>query len=519
MQRVIFLALGLMFLSCSDNNTSDEPDGNGRRLKVEFAVGPTISRTTMDESYNSAFVKGDAIGVFATGGAQASNVKHSVTEGNKLVAATAVSTDGTGDACNFYAYYPYDANNGSAVSHVVSSDQSTESEFYGSDFVTARAENKTVTQGQAVKLDFSHRMALVELSLALPEGAEKPLGAKITNCLVQGQWDYVSDQFAASGGAASVAMLDAGNAGMTYRAMVPEQTIAKGTSLFAIETLPATYTFTAEQDIELKSNHVKKFKVGINAAAEEAGEFSPEISISSWQVDDDVVAGQGVEKTANYIVKEDFEGDVALKAAALTFVEDFPTQEGWIIGAIKNMQSTIKDKPGNDGRELELVCNSQNKQWYMGMLGYVTFNPAPGLYRMRAKVTSRINGDEYSVGCCNFYMSAALVTSEVDSDGSDDMVAYLCETTSPDGSMPGIKYEAPTVDTYSLDGEYIIITADVDLTQCRRFDGSNINKLSGTVTAPTQEMYDMAVFFVNGDPTCSAKLYIDSITVELLEEK
>ncbi len=395
MYRTILLTLiGVLFFSCSDKKQTSDPDTTGRKLQVDFTVKQAISRTTMDESYNSSFVTGDQIGIFATGGASASNVKHTVTDNNKLTATTSITTDGSGNTCNFYAYHPYSDLNGSGttISHTVSSNQTTEDDFYASDFVTATALNKVVTQGQALQLAFTHRMAMVELTVVMPEGDAMPLSAKITNCLVEGKWDYAADEFEATGSTSSVSMLSTGDDTGVYLAIVPEQTIAAGTSIFTIETLMSTYTFTAEQDISLKSNFVKKFKVGINTEVESSSEFSAEISIESWQTDDEEIVGQGVEKIANYIVQEDFENGLSISTLSLLRQSQFPTTEGWYFGAEGSTSrfEILDDPNGVLSTKVAAVPCVNNNYWYNYMLAYVTFNVKPGIYRMRAKISGHL---------------------------------------------------------------------------------------------------------------------------------
>lgn len=63
-------------------------------------------------------------------------------------------------------------------------------------------------------------------------------------------------------------------------------------------------------------------------------------------------------------------------------------------------------------------------------------------------------------------MTAAMLTYEDDGYGNIDMIGYLAPGTSPDGSMVADK--APTIDTYTCQEKYILITADIDITQCYR---------------------------------------------------
>ncbi len=527
MYRFTFLLTVVLLFSCSDNKGENEPQPQGRHLAVDFAVSPTISRTTMDADYNSAFAKGDEIGVFATNGAQATNVKYTVDDGSKLSTATAITTDGSGNKCNFYAYYPYDANNGSgqSVNMTVAANQNAGNAFFTSDFVTANALDKTVTKGQPVNLAFTHRMALVELVVVMPEGEDMPLSATLKGCLVKATWDYANDQVAATGDASDVVMLKTGDNTGTFRAIVPEQTIKAGTQLFSIETKLNTYTFSVQQDISLKSNYVKVFKIGINVTPEEGSEeFSAEVSISSWQADDEVITGQGVEKPSVYIVKEDFDDNVKFSVSSLRYPKELPTEEGWYGGQVKNVLPKIQDDPfgKTDSKVAVITSDYDHSSWDNYFLGYITFDIKPGIYRMRAKVTSTslVEGAQQKAKAYEYVMSAIMIEFEENTQGGFDSIGYFAKGTSPDGSMDVTTYEIPYVNTFELNGEYIDITADVDLTQCSRCtsDLLRVNKLSEEKTTPTP-VNNMVLFMIQGNDNAQEPLYIDSFSVQLLEEK
>ncbi len=119
----------------------------------------------------------------------------------------------------------------------------------------------------------------------------------------------------------------------------------------------------------------------------------------------------------------------------------------------------------------------------------------------------------------NYVMTAAMPVEEDNGSGTPTVIPYMASGTSPDNSMNLTKYLVPSVNTYSYNGDYKVITADIDLTQCYRSSSKSFDGLSSTIITPTSEMYDIVMFFINGDASATRTLYVDSFTVELIEEK
>lgn len=526
MYRSLLALLGVLLFSCSDKHANDDVAPTGRKIRVDFSIAQDISRATMDNSYNSSFSLHDEIGLFASGGANAANVKYTVAENNKLTTGSPIVTDGSGAPCDFYAYHPYNSNydGTTAISLAVNTDQSTEKAFLASDFLTASAENITVVKDQPVKLAFKHRMAMIELAVVMPDGQGAPLSVRLTNLLTHAQWVKAGDQLTSSGDPASVTMLSTGSTTRVYRAIVPEQTIAQNTPIFTIETIIGTYTFTTTQDIELKSNFVKKFKVGIGTEIEGTESVSAEVTISSWTIDDEVITGSGVETPANYLIRENFETPFTLTVNSFTKGSEWPTESGWYTSRyyVSDPIASIIDDPTGSigGKVLALHTPTHKQRFTHAMVGYFSTQTKPGKYRMRARVTSNSDAKPDSEDIYKYLMTA-LVFKIDGADGSDPKVTtYFANATSPDGSMETTTLpRIPLVDTYNFKNEYRIITADVDLTEVYKWGGSLYN-LSSEKTTPTPDMYNAVLFFINGDfKTYLQDLYIDNITIELIEEQ
>lgn len=530
MQRsTLFITGVLLLFSCSSKHGNDDEEPTGRKTRVDFSIAESISRTTMDGSYNTSFSLKDQIGIFATGGASASNVKYTVAEDNKLTSTAPISTDGSGNPCNFYAYYPYSADNGNsdAITLSVNADQSTSEAFLASDFLTASAQNVTVVKDERVRLAFKHRMAMIDLTVVMPEGQDSPISVTLTNVLTQVQWNQTDDQLTTTGDKASIIMLGTGSNSCVYRAIVPMQTVAQGTPIFSIETIMGKYTVTASQDIGLKSNMVKQFKVGVETLLEDVEQISAEVSISSWTVDEEVITGQGVENVASYIFRQNWEEPVTFGKSYFSKLSELPTDDGWYSRTSLESESMpveiIDDPTGTTGGKVATlhVLKPISRSCLTYMIGYFATGIEPGVYRMRAKVTSNSDANpDYKKNAYRFVMSAVLFNN-VEIKGLDPQFrSYFANGSSPDGSMEITTYpRIPSVDTYDFRNEYKVITADVDLTEC--YYSAEIDLETKTdPTTTTQEMYNNGVlFYIGADYNTRDILYVDSFSVELIEEK
>lgn len=302
---LLAVVLPALFLTaCSkDNDAADYlgiPEDSGGDIRFEIGFVPQDdgvmnvrtdgsdvpqTRVATNAKFNCEWEAGDAIGIFAVNTA----------DNNYYVENAKLSYDGTSWICdrelywegktsNFYAYYPYDeaVTNPAAIEFSVKADQSrttntvgnTASDFGLSDLMTARAVN--VSKGSTVQLQFSHAMAMVQVSISSPKGWWGP--SEYTTTTLRGVRTGVTLNLTADtgpavklkedGAAKNVTMYRLEKEGdadydinYTYRALVPAQEIAKGNKLllFNHEERQLFTDDALDSDLELVAGRVEMF--------------------------------------------------------------------------------------------------------------------------------------------------------------------------------------------------------------------------------------------------------------------
>ena len=261
------------------------------------------TRVATDNQFRSTWEDGDEIGVFAvihgkplaTSDNFIHNVKltYSSANGGAWTSPAYWPQDGT--VLDFYAYYPYDANatDPTAITFKVKIDQSEradhKSNYNLSDLLTAKDDNygSGYGKGQTVSLQFSHALAMVQVTLDNTTGAIDH--NQDVTVMLRGVKTGAALNLGASGDPLTTLMADnndvetitmcriADAAGYVYRALVPAQTMVKGATLFYISngdlilngsalttqlamTAGVAETFTQEMPV-----HVHKVKITAGA--------------------------------------------------------------------------------------------------------------------------------------------------------------------------------------------------------------------------------------------------------------
>ena len=262
-KNLIFaLAGALAMTACS--NDMEEPlaggDGNGGQ-EVKFTVGiENLSRTTIAEgSLKTEFVKGDEIGIFAYNEetAVASNVKYTY-DGYAWTSDNAIAAQ-DGVQLSYYAYYPYsEVTDPSAINVTVNTDQT--SGFSKDDVLTAQ--NTTAEAGAtSVSLTFAHAMAMVQVSLMQTATDDANATVALQSVLPETKVNAKDGSVAAAAGeTVSVAMQKA-EGSLTYRAVVPEQTIKAGSKLLTVVAGGKTFNVTFSADVKYEKGKLLQITV------------------------------------------------------------------------------------------------------------------------------------------------------------------------------------------------------------------------------------------------------------------
>lgn len=367
MKKIISIAFGTLLLaSCSEDMTPDNPAA-GQNIDLSIESSIILTRTNTSEEGNTiktTFVADDNIGVYALGGASATNVKYTVaSDGSKLSSDTPIAFT-TNDNATLHAYSPYaEGVEASGFTFSIKADQTSAENFNASNFMTSTA---TVTkENPSASLSFTPRMALVYVEMA---GSLGSTASGLTLCGMKPdiEWTVATDVVATSGTAGDVAMHKMGDT-PKFMAFVPAQTSADGTALFSITIGEKRYTYTPSTGIEFKTNTVKRFKLTVSDDNTVNIESSV-VNGTDWTADGDqteIESGEIVRDRVELISETDgtFTGKALASATGLQGV----TAGSWnaLIAAAAD-GTTIKIE------EDAAVITTQAGAWYQRALVYRT---------------------------------------------------------------------------------------------------------------------------------------------------
>ena len=284
------MAVTALFSAC--NNEENEELTTGQ--EVTFMIGGVDSRTTTSTTdFSTTFEGGDKVGIFSSGlaGTQMENTSYTVSEdGTKLTLTTQGTKyvyDGTNNA-TFYAYYPMQniyTTGSKEINFSVSTDQNTDG-IESSDFMIA---TQTANTG-SVELNFEHNLVLVQLDLSQIENVYSAIMKDIHTSITFNATNYSTVHNTADGDPISDIIMkdiDGDGEGQIYWAIVPNQDIAEGETLFTITTTDnKTYSYKVTSRTEFTSGSIAKYKLKIKESTPEVEEtelteFSP-LSILAW---------------------------------------------------------------------------------------------------------------------------------------------------------------------------------------------------------------------------------------------
>ena len=249
-------AIGALFTACSSEEIFDDPNQDIRK-EVKLEIAGSVSRTTTTGS-STTFVEGDVIGISSSGlDMDMNNAKYTVGNNGELTGGV-FYYDGNNKA-TFYAHYPYSATYSvGKVAMTVPSKQATEAAFNAADFMTATAIGDPAENG-AVKLQFKHRLALVKVVWSTSTTANNIL---LKNVKPTTTWTQSTDACVTSGEPIEINMWEQGSK-QEFWALIPEQTIDKGTELLLINAGSKDYTYTLTDNIVFSASAVKKITLSL----------------------------------------------------------------------------------------------------------------------------------------------------------------------------------------------------------------------------------------------------------------
>ena len=250
------LALLLGFTACTRDEAGFLPEGAEGTPIVFTATGlnPAATATAGTRAPVDGNWEGvQSVAVRMDGTVKAYNVTPSTSDNT---GATLTSTDPhywtNHDDITVTAWWPYTEGETTPPAVVVRADQSSPTDFEGSDFISA--ENQPVSYGNPT-LRFTHRTARV--TVVLTDYTEEQMFVRLTGLSTE------------NGNPAEIAPYDKG--GDTYTALVAPQSVATGTAFITCKfTNGKVFVYKMKNDAEWKAGEEYTYTVSL-AAAEDPG--------------------------------------------------------------------------------------------------------------------------------------------------------------------------------------------------------------------------------------------------------
>lgn len=295
LNRIFIAAIAATAMTACNNELSEQLASNqGGDVKFTMGIeGTSASRVAMEDgSYQASFENTNAVGVFVKEVASYSNLEYTY-NGNAWTGTTVnVPADGV---YTYYAYYPYaESATSTAIAAEVSADQETGG-YLANDYLMA---DLTADPGQAnVDLKFTHALSLVEVTLSGPNAAEDAT-VTLSNMTTDATINLEASTVTPGEKKANVIM-DKLTTSMKYRAIVPEQTVTKGTALMTIASKGRTYKVSyKESDVKFEKGKYISLNVelGSSSSAEDVTVTITSQGIDNW--------GEGTAVTGDATVDE-----------------------------------------------------------------------------------------------------------------------------------------------------------------------------------------------------------------------
>ena len=410
-KNLIFALAGALAMTACSNEMEQQLAENGKNgQNVKFSIGvENLSRTAIaDSTLVTSFEPNDEIGIFAYDGEKlvSSNVKYTY-NGSKWTSENAIAAQ-DGVKLSYYAYYPYDASvtDPASIKDTVSADQTAG--FGKNDMLSAR--NTEAAAGATnISLNFAHAMAMVQVSLM--EGTTSDANATVT---LQSILPVTSvnakdgSVTAASGASVGVAMKKAAES-LTYRAVVPEQTIKADSKLLTIVADGKTFNVTFDADVKYERGKFLQITVkNLNTLPDGAEVTIGGAAIDGWTPGENPEGGETEEvpliqpfgdnlpsvltDTRNFNDESWFQLKHATDTLG-TFALESGSETLWEKVA-KLTYTSVWDPTANDGKG-----KAVNNSWYVAAIGYNHVKPiyveeGNSVY----KVTLQIKSNENELG-------------------------------------------------------------------------------------------------------------------------
>lgn len=287
-ERIFLSSMALLAMTACNNELNEQlASNNGGDVKFTMGIeGTSASRVTMEDgSYQASFADGDKVGIFVKEVTSYANLEYTYSGNAWTGAAVSVPADGV---YTYSAYYPYtDGATATAIITEVQADQET-SGYLANDFLMS---SLTATAGQTnVGLQFTHALSLVEVTLSGPNAAEDAV-VTLSNMTTDATINLEASTVTPGEKKANVTM-DKLAASMKYRAIVPEQTIAKGTALMTIVSKGRTYKVSYKAS-DVKFERGKYISLNVELGSSSAQDYTVTIKSQGITIWDESTSQSG----------------------------------------------------------------------------------------------------------------------------------------------------------------------------------------------------------------------------------
>lgn len=251
-----------------------------------------------------SFDNGDSVGIYVVNyngttagtlmaeGNQADNAKFTYNDGNWESENTIYWKDKS-TATDFYAYYPYSASvNISAQPFAVKADQSSEANFWASDFLWGKNTNVAPTSG-AVAIQTKHSLSRMVVNIKPGSGFTTSAwnaatkSVKICSAKTSANINLSTGVATATGDAGEI--IPWKTSATSFKAMMVPQTVAADSKFIVINVDGTDYVYRT--GFTFKANTQHTFSVTINKGA---GKVS--VAIAEWDIDSNIYEGNASEE-------------------------------------------------------------------------------------------------------------------------------------------------------------------------------------------------------------------------------
>lgn len=317
MKRIVQLFMlfsATLFVACSEENIG--PMDWTDKVPIQISIEQTRANDT-------SFEAGDQIGLYVVGGANntllsagnhVDNMCFELSEGwteTWTPRATIYWIDQNTNL-DMYAYYPYgtptDVN---AYPFSVLSDQSSEDNYFASDFLWGKRTNAAPTTN-SVAISTEHLFSNALIYIIAGEGVtEEELAAsnievRVCNTKLGAEIDLATGSVEAVGSTSDIAPWYTGS---YYRAMIVPQTVSSNNELVNITVGDEEYTYSTDMTFESGTRH--KITVTISRATTPdtpttTDKLSVNFTIEEWIDDNNDYGGNAVKREEESTTSKDF---------------------------------------------------------------------------------------------------------------------------------------------------------------------------------------------------------------------